>query len=125
MHKAQRLLAGLSLALFACGTGQAIAGPAEKAQAKVERAQESVAKVRSQTADWGLWKSTLKILGNAEVSLEQGDYQAAREAAERVISQAEQGQKQYREEKQEWSQAVQDATRNGNLDEASWTAGKG
>lgn len=125
MQKAQPLLAGLSLALFVLGTGQALAGPAEKAQAKVEQAQESVAKVRGQTADWGLWKSTLKILGNAEVSLEQGDYKAARGAAERVIFQAEQGQKQYREEKQEWTQAVQDATRNGNLDEASWTSGKG
>jgi uncharacterized protein (DUF342 family) len=125
MQKAKHLVAGLGLALLAGGAGVASATTADEAQAKMEKAQEAVAKVRTQTNDWGLWKSTLKILGNAKNSLEQGDHAAAVEGAEEAIFQAEQGMKQYKQEKDEWSKAFQAATSNGNIDEEAWIAGQG
>jgi hypothetical protein len=127
MSATKRLLTpGLAVvaALFLC-TGPALAGDADQARSKVEKAQAMMAKVANKTDGWGLWKSTNKVLGNAEQSLKQGDYDAAIEAAEEVIFQAKKGLAQYREEQKEYSKAVGAASQSGKLKEDGWTQGDG
>lgn len=96
---------------------------AEKAEQAVAKAEDKVMKVREQSSDWGLWKSTLGVLGNAKSSLDQGDYKAATKAANEAQFQADKGLAQYREQKDQWQLAVQDAKSRGNFPESEWTAG--
>ena len=125
MKAANRLLiTGLaSLALLLAGTGTAIAASADQARAKVEKAEALMTEVKDKTDGWALWKSTHKVLGNAQKSLKQGDYDAAAEAAEEVIFQANKGLAQYREEQKGYHKAVGAATKSGKLKEDSWTQG--
>ena len=111
------LFAGLAAALLVgCS-----ADKADTAKQKVEEARAAVKEVRQATDDKGLWKSTLKILGNAETSLDNGNYKAAINGAEEALFQAQKGLKQYREEQEEWRAAAKAATENENLKEARWT----
>lgn len=114
------LLAGLLLS-----ASPAMASEAEQAEKKVEKAQSLMTEVRETTDGWGLWKSTRKMLGNAEQSLKQEDYEAAKEAAEEVIFEAKKGLEQYRNQKQNHDEAAESASRSGNLEEESWTEGEG
>lgn len=127
MKSANRLLiAGLAtLALLLAGTGTTLAASADQARAKVEKAEALMAEVENKTDGWALWKSTNKVLGNAQQSLKQGDYDAAVEAANEVIFQANKGLAQYREEQKEYDKAVGAATKSGKLKEDSWTKGDG
>ena len=125
MKAAKRLLiTGLTtLAVLLAGTGPALAASADQARAKVEKAEALMAEVKDKTDGWALWKSTNKVLGNAQQSLKQGDYNAAVDAAEEVIFQANKGLAQYREEQKEYDKAVGAATDSGKLKEDSWTKG--
>jgi hypothetical protein len=114
----------LTLATALLCAGPAIAGSADQAKEKVAKAQAKLEEVRQKTDGWGLWKSTNKVLGNAEQSLQQGDYDAAIEAAEEVIFQANKGIAQYREEKTEHTKAVNAASQNGDLKEDAWAKGE-
>ncbi|MEF8793971.1 hypothetical protein [Thiohalorhabdus sp.] len=96
---------------------------AEKAEQAVAKAEEMVQEVRQETGDWGLWKSTMGILGNAKKSLEKGDYQAATEAANEVQYETEKGLAQWREERDQWQLAAQAAKSAGDFPESQWTAG--
>ncbi len=113
------LLAGMAAVALVSAT--AMAGQTDVAKKKIQEARSLVTEVRQTTDDVGLWKSTLKILGNAEKSLEQGDYKAAVDAAEEAKFQARQGLKQYREEQEEWKTAANAASQNGDFKEGSWT----
>jgi len=114
----------MALAALLLCAGPAAAGSADQAQEKVAKAQAMMKEVRRETDGWGLWKGTKKVLGNAEQSLEQGDYQAAIDAAEEVIFQAKKGLAQYREEQESYDQAVGAASANGDLKEGAWTKGE-
>ena len=116
------IIAG-ALILGGCAGQTSKMSDAEKAEQAVAKAEEKVMNVREQTDDWGLWKTTLGVLGNAKKSLEKGDYQAATEAANEVQFQADKGLAQYREEQEQWKLAVQDAKTNGDFPEDKWTAG--
>lgn len=116
------IIAG-ALVLTGCAGQNAKMGAAEKAEQAVAKAESAVEKVREQTGDWGLWKSTMGILGNAKASLKQGDYKAAAEAANEAKFQAETGLAQYREEQEQYKTAVRAAKSNGNFPESDWVAG--
>ena len=113
------------LAALLLATSPAMAGEAEQAAQKVEKAQSLMTEVHEKTDGWGLWKSTRKMLDNAERGLEQGDYEAAQEAAEEVIFEAEKGLEQYRNQKQGHEKAAESAAQSGSLQEDSWTEGEG
>jgi nucleoid-associated protein YgaU len=137
MTRANRLLyagglvLGASLVLGGCATQPTEEAPAqemtqeEKARQAVSDAEAAVEKTRSETGDWGLWKSTLGILGNAQKSLENGDYKAATEAAKEAQFQAEMGLKQWREEQEEYKVAVQAAKKGGDFPESEWVGAAG
>lgn len=117
------ILVGAALVLGGCAGQTSKMGDAEKAEQAVAKAEAAVEKVRSKTGDWGLWKSTLGILGNAQKSLEQGDYKAATEAANLAKFEAEKGLAQYREEQDQWKLAVKDA-KSKDFAEKAWIAGR-
>lgn len=125
------LVLGASLVLGGCATQPTEEGAAqemtqeEKARQAVADAEAAVEKNRSESGDWGLWKSTLGILSNAQKSLEQGDYQAATEAAKNAQFEAEMGLKQWREEQDEYKLAAQSAKEAGDFEEGEWTGHKG
>mgnify|MGYP006279766419 CR=1 FL=1 len=117
------LVAFGAVLLGGCAGQTAKISDAEKAERSVAKAEQAIAETRETTDDWGLWKSTLKILGNAETSLEQGDYQAATEGARQARFEARKGLAQYREEKSEWKTAVKAAKSNGDFPEQEWVSG--
>ena len=119
------MLVGGALVLGGCAGQTSKMGDAEKAEQAVAKAEAAVEKVRNKTGDWGLWKSTLGILGNAKTSLKNGDYQAAAEAANSAKFEAEKGLAQYREEQDQWELAVQASASNGDYPEDKWLAGEG
>ncbi len=119
------LIIGGALVLGGCAGQTSKMSDAEKAKQAVAKAEEAVAKTREASDDWGLWKSTLGILGNAKASLEEGDYKAAAEAAREARFEARKGLAQYREEKTEWKLAVQSAESNENFSEKEWISGGG
>lgn len=123
MKTVNSLLASVLAALLLV-SGPAAAADADQARERVAQAQDTLAEVKQKTDGWALWKSTKKILGNAEQSLEQGDYAAAVEAADRVIFQANKGLAQYREEQQEYAEAADSASGSGKLKEDAWTQGE-
>lgn len=131
-----RILSGMALSaillLAGCGGQQAQtekepASKKEKAEAAVKAAKQAVQTTREQTNDWGLWKSVLGTLGNAQESLKSDDYDAAIESAEQAKEQAEMGRQQYEEQKQVWRQAAQEANRSDEIEfrEQAWVAGSG
>ena len=117
------LMAG-ALLLGGCAGQTTKMSDAEKAQQAVAKAEAAVEKTRTETGDWGTWKSTLGILGNARASLEQGDFKAAMDAANEARFQAEAGLDQYREEQSDWKKAVSAARSNGEFSEAAWVSGQ-
>jgi len=119
------LIVGGALVLGGCAGQTSKMSDAEKAEQAVAKAETAVEKVRNKTGDWGLWKSTLGILGNAKNSLKSGDYQAAAEAANSAKFEAEKGLAQYREEQDQWKLAVQSSKSNGDFPEDKWLAGEG
>ena len=122
--KLSAMIVAGALLLAGCAGQTAKMSDAEKAEQAVAKAEAAVKKTRTQTNDIGLWKSTMGILGNAQASLDKGDYQAAAEAANQARFQAERGLAQYREEKKEWSLAVKKATADGEFNEQAWVSGK-
>lgn len=125
--QAVKSLQPMGLALLGAlllGASPAMAGKAETAEQKVAKAQSLVTKVRNETDDWGLWKSTRKVLGNAEQSLKQGDHEAATKAAEKAIFEAKKGLAQFRDQKQNYDNAADSAASNGSLKEDAWTQGE-
>ncbi|MFA9460769.1 LysM peptidoglycan-binding domain-containing protein [Thiohalorhabdus sp. Cl-TMA] len=134
MIRANRLLylggmvLGASLALGGCASQPTEEAPAEQAEMSmqekaaqaVSEAEAAVKKTQQETDDWGLWKSTLGILNNAKNSLEQGDYQAAIDAAEQAKFQAEKGLEQYQEEQEEYKKAEEAAKQRGDFPEEEW-----
>ena len=118
------LIAGGAMLMVGCAGQTSKMSDAEKAQQAVAKAESAVKKTRTRSDDWGLWKSTMGVLGNAKASLDQGDYQAAAAAANEARFQAERGLAQYREEKEEWRLAVKASTANGEFDEDAWIAGQ-
>ena len=114
-----------ALVLGGCAGQTSKMGDAEKAEQAVAKAEAAVTKVREQTGDWGLWKSTLGILGNAKISLQKGDYQAAAEAANEAMFEANKGLAQYREEQDQWNLAVKSSKANGDYPEEQWLGGEG
>ncbi|HKJ71671.1 MAG TPA: hypothetical protein VKA55_07975 [Gammaproteobacteria bacterium] len=114
-----------ALAALVLGAGPALAASADQARAKVEKARNLVSEVRAKSDGQALWKSTRKILGNAEQSLAQGDYDAAASAADKAIFQARKGLAQYREQQEDYGQAADAASHSGQLDEKGWTEGDG
>jgi nucleoid-associated protein YgaU len=120
------LALGAALLLGGCATqptepaAEAEMTMKEKATKAVSDAEAAVEKTRSETGDVGLWKSTNGILENAQNSLEQGDYQAAIDAANEAEEQAEMGLEQYREEQDEWKTAVNEAEQSGEFTEDEW-----
>lgn len=124
------LALGAALLLGGCATqptepaAEAEMTMKEKANKAVSDAEAAVEKTRSETGDVGLWKSTNGILENAQNSLEQGDYQAAIDAANEAEEQADMGLEQYREEQDEWKTAVDEAEKSGEYTEEEWV-GKG
>jgi len=134
MTRANRLLCwgvlvlGAPLALGGCATQPAEEGQMsqeEEARQAVAEAEAAVEKTRSETGDWGLWKSTMGILGNAQNSLENGDYEAAAEAAEEAQFEAEKGLEQYREEQVQYKLASEASKEAGDFPEAEWTGMSG
>lgn len=113
-----------ALLMAGCAGQTSKMSDAEKAEQAVAKAEAAVKKTRTETGDVGLWKSTMGILGNAQASLEKGDYQAAAEAANEARFQAERGLAQYREEKKQWTLAVKKASANGDFNEAAWVSGE-
>lgn len=118
------ILLGASLVLGGCATQPTEEAPAQedKAAQAVADAEAAVKKTRNQTDDWGLWKSTMGVLGNAQNSLEDGDYKAAIKAAEEAEWQAEMGLKQYNDQEENWDKAVKAAGANGDFPESEWVA---
>lgn len=118
------ILLGAALVLGGCATQPTEEAPAQedKAAQAVADAEAAVEKNRNQTGDWGLWKSTLGILSNAQKSLDQGDYEAAIEAAEEAEWQAEMGLKQYKDQKENWRKAVKAQKSAGDFPESEWTS---
>lgn len=122
--------AGTVLGLLAGCAGQGMqdgsmsVGP-EKAKQAVAQAEKAVEKTRSQTNDWGTWKSVLGIMGNAKQSLDQGDYTAAYQAAKKAEWQAEKGLKQYEEQQKVWEKAVKTAKEDGDFPEQKFISGSG
>jgi hypothetical protein len=120
------LVLGASLVLGGCATQPTEEAPAqemtqqEKASQAVADAEAAVEKTRSQTDDWGLWKSTMGILGNAQNSLENGDYEAAIGAAEEAQFQAEMGLEQYRDQQENWRMAPQSEKKSDEFPEDEW-----
>jgi hypothetical protein len=119
------MIVGGALILGGCAGQTAKMGDAEKAEQAVAKAEAAVEKVREETSDWGLWKSTMGILGNARASLENGDYKAAAEAANEAKFEAEKGLAQYRDQGEQWELAVQASAANGDYPEDKWLAGEG
>jgi len=119
------MIVGGALVLGGCAGQTSKMGDAEKAEQAVAKAEAAVEKVRNKTGDWGLWKSTIGILGNARASLEQGDYKAAAEAANSAKYEAEKGLAQYREEEDQWTLAVEASKSSGDYPEDKWLAGEG
>mgnify|MGYP006307895685 CR=1 FL=1 len=121
---------GMVLGLLAGCGGQGMqddsmsVGP-DKAKQAVAEAKQAVEKTRSVTNDWGTWKSVLGMMGNAEKSLEQGDHQAAYEAAMEVQSQAEMGLAQYKEQQKVWEMAVKASKNAGDFPEQEFISGSG
>ncbi|HKJ71320.1 MAG TPA: hypothetical protein VKA55_06170 [Gammaproteobacteria bacterium] len=118
------LIIGGALVLGGCAGQTSKMGDAEKAEQAVAKAESAVKKVREQSGDWGLWKSTLGILGNAKNSLKQGDYKAAAEAANEAKFEADKGLAQYRQEQSQYKLAVQAAEANGDYPESKWVNGR-
>jgi hypothetical protein len=119
--------AGMVLGLLAgCagGQGSMSVGP-EKAKQAVAQAEKAVEKTRSKTNDWGTWKSVLGIMGNAQKSLDQGDYTAAYQAAQEAKWQAKMGLQQYKEQQKVWEMAVKTAKENGDFPEQQFVSGSG
>ncbi|HKJ89157.1 MAG TPA: hypothetical protein VKA48_11710 [Gammaproteobacteria bacterium] len=115
---------GGALVLAGCaGQNGTKMGMADKAESAVAKAEKAVDKTRSQTSDWGLWKSTLKILGNAKSNLKKGNYEDAVDAAKTARFQAQKGLAQYREEQDQWKLAKQQAESNTDFDESAWVSG--
>jgi nucleoid-associated protein YgaU len=120
------LVLGASLVLGGCATQPTEEAPAqemtqeEKARQAVADAEAAVEKTRSETGDWGLWKSTMGILGNAQKSLENGDYQAAMEAAKEAQFEAEMGLKQYRDQQENYKMAPRSSMKAGDFPEEEW-----
>jgi nucleoid-associated protein YgaU len=120
------LALGAALVLGGCATqptepaAEAEMTMKEKAAKAVSDAEAAVEKTRSETDDVGLWKSTKGILENAQNSLEQGDYQAAIDAANKAEEQADLGLEQYREEQDDWKKAVSSAKKSGEFAEEEW-----
>ncbi|HKJ89156.1 MAG TPA: LysM peptidoglycan-binding domain-containing protein [Gammaproteobacteria bacterium] len=138
MIRANRLLyvgggmvLGLSLALGGCASQPTKEGPAaqaemsmkDKASQAVSEAEAAVQKNRNATDDWGIWKSTLKILGNAKSSLKDGDYKAAIKAADQAKFQANMGLKQYHKWQKDYKDAINAAENGGKFNEQQWTMG--
>ncbi|HKJ71319.1 MAG TPA: LysM peptidoglycan-binding domain-containing protein [Gammaproteobacteria bacterium] len=125
------LVLGASLVLGGCASQPTEEAPAqamsqqEKAKQAVADAEAAVEKTRSETGDWGLWKSTLGILGNAQNSLDKGDYDAAIDAAKEAQFEAEMGLKQYREEQDQYKLAAQAAMKSGDYPESEWIGTSG
>jgi uncharacterized cupredoxin-like copper-binding protein len=122
--------AGMVLGLLAGCAGQGMqddsmsVGP-EKAKQAVAQAEKAVEKTRSKTNDWGTWKSVLGIMGNAQKSLDQGDYTAAYQAAQEAKWQAKMGLQQYKEQQKVWEMAVKTAKENGDFPEQQFVSGSG
>lgn len=128
------LALGAALLVGGCATPSTEKAPEEKAETTkkeqaakaVSEAEAAVKKTRAETEDWGLWKSTMGILDNAKQSLEQGDYQAAIDAANEAKEQAELGLEQQREEQEDWKKAVSEAEQSGDYNEEEMvSAGEG
>lgn len=119
------MIVGGTLILGGCAGQTSKMGDAETAEQAVAKAEAAVKKVRNKTGDWGLWKSTLGILGNAQTSLENGDYKAAAEAANSAKFEAEKGLAQYREEQDQWELAVEASQSSGDYPEDEWVSGEG
>ncbi len=122
------LVVGTSLVLGGCATQPTEEAPVEErslAEQAVADAQAAVQKTREETDDWGLWKSTMGILGNAQKSLEEEDYEAAIDAAKEAQFQAEMGLEQFREEEEEWKTAVSASEKAGEFPEEEWVGAGG
>lgn len=97
----------------------------KKAKQAVVDAKAALQETRSETDDWGTWKSTIGMMRSAQKSLDEGNYKVAIQGAEEVEFQAEQGLAQYREEQDQWKKAVSAASQGGNFLEAEWVSGQG